>query len=58
MKKIRISKKIKQIDLAYKCVFDRQNMYHMEAGRNNLTLLTLRKLAKALEVEIPDLTDL
>jgi len=30
----------------------------MEAGRNNLTLLTLRKLAKALEVEIPDLTDL
>lgn len=58
IKKIRLKKGLKQTDLAYTCDFDRQNMYHIETGKHNLTVLNLRKLAKGLEVGIGDLTDL
>lgn len=57
IKRIRISKKIKQVDLANQCDFDRQNMYHIEAGRHNLTLTSLRKIAIALSVNVGDITD-
>lgn len=56
IKKIRLKRGIKQTELAYTCDFDRQNMYHIESGRHNLTVLNLRKLATALNVDIGDLT--
>jgi len=58
IKKLRVTKKIKQVDLANECDFDRQNMFHIEAGRHNLTLLSLRKIAKALGVEVGEITDI
>lgn len=58
IKKLRLAKKLKQVDVANSCNFDRQNMYHIESGRHNLTLLNLRKIAEALDVEIGDLTDI
>ena len=56
IKKIRLSRKMKQTELAYTCDFDRQNMYHIETGRHNLTVLNLRKLATDLNVDIGDIT--
>ncbi len=47
-KKIRISKKLKHVDLANICNFDQQKMYHIEVGRNNLNLTSVRKIAEPL----------
>jgi transcriptional regulator with XRE-family HTH domain len=57
IKKIRLSKKIKQTELAYNCDFDRQNMYHIETGRHNLTITSLRKIAEALNVRICEIIE-
>jgi transcriptional regulator with XRE-family HTH domain len=56
IKAIRISKNIKQVELARLCNYDRQNMYSIETGKHNLTLLSLKKIATALSVKIKDLT--
>lgn len=58
IKKIRVSKKIKQVDLADLCNIDKQNMYHIESGRHNLTLTSLLKISKALSVTIGEITDI
>ena len=52
---IRKSKGIKQIDLAYACDFEKQNMQRIEAGKTNPTIKTLLKIAEALEVTVIDL---
>lgn len=55
IKRIRKEKNISQIDLAYECGFERQNMQRIEAGKTSPTLKTLLKIADALEVDIRDL---
>ncbi|MEE9349528.1 MAG: helix-turn-helix transcriptional regulator [Flavobacteriaceae bacterium] len=52
---IRLSKKIRQNEIAYRCNFDKSSYNNIEAGKRNLTLLNLRKIAKALDVDIIDL---
>jgi transcriptional regulator with XRE-family HTH domain len=58
IKKVRIAKRLKQVELANACNFDRQNMYHIEAGRHNLTIINIRKIAKELGVTVSDLVDI
>ncbi len=58
IKKIRLAKKVKQVDLAYTCNFDKQTLYKIETGKVNLTLKTLLKLASALDVTVIDLIDI
>lgn len=57
MKEIRLSKKISQTEAAYRCGFDKSNYNTIEAGKRNPTVLSLLKIAKALDVKLVDLLD-
>jgi len=50
IKEIRSEKDIPQQRLASECDFDKSNMARIEAGRSNITIGTLLKVFKALEV--------
>jgi transcriptional regulator with XRE-family HTH domain len=55
IRKIRKDKGMTQVDLAYACGFEKQNMQRIEAGKTSPTLKTLLKISEALEVDIRDL---
>lgn len=55
IRKIRKEKNIRQVDLALLCDLDKQNMNQIEKVGLNLTLSTLRKITKALDIEMADL---
>lgn len=52
IKKIRTVKNLSQNELAIICNFEKANMSRIEAGKTNITLLTLQKISKGLEVDI------
>jgi transcriptional regulator with XRE-family HTH domain len=54
IKKIRSEKKMSQIELAVRCEFEKASMSRIESGQTNTTILTLLKIAKALEVPLSD----
>ena len=58
IKKIRISKQIKQIDLAYDLDINKQALNNIEAGRKNITLSTILKLSHALNVHPYELLEI
>lgn len=55
IKEIRAEKNISQQELADLCGFEGSNMSRLEAGRVNVTLSTLQKVADALGVKIIEL---
>ena len=55
IQQIRRSKGITQMELSYRCEMERSNMRRIEAGGTNPTILTLRKIASALEVEMDEI---
>lgn len=55
IKTIRQSKGMSQVALANACEIEKPNMRRIEAGNTNVTAKTLYKIAKALEVTVPDL---
>ena len=55
IKKIRTEKKLSQNDLAMLCNFEKASMSRIEAGKTNVTLLTLKKISDALKVRVLDL---
>ncbi len=57
IKKLRLEKKMKQIELAYDCDFKKQTMAKIEAGKMNLTLKTLIKLSEALNTTPSNILD-
>ena len=52
IKEVRLEKGITQNELAIQCNFEKASMSRIESGKTNVTLLTLRKISLALEVEI------
>ena len=52
---LRKEKGIRQVDLAFNIDMDDGSLRRIERGRVNLTIKTLAKIAKGLEVEITDL---
>ena len=54
IKELRLSKKITQNDLATQCDFEKASMSRIEAGKTNITILTLHRISKALETDIPE----
>jgi len=52
IKKVRLSKKLTQLDLAIKAEMEENAVQRIEAGRTNLTIKTLIKIALALAVEL------
>ena len=59
IKEIRTSKGLSQIELTTRMELstDPNNISRLEAGRNNLTIFTLARIAKALDVPMKDLID-
>jgi DNA-binding XRE family transcriptional regulator len=52
---IRSTKNMTQKKLAHQCNFEKANMSRIESGQTNATILTLYKIATALEVQVGDL---
>lgn len=55
IKKIRLEKGLSQVELGHLCDFEKSAMNRIEAGRTNVTILNLKKIAEGLEIEITDL---
>ena len=55
IKEIRGAKKMSQVNLAAKCDFEKASMSRIESGKTNSTILTLRKISDALDVDVSDL---
>ena len=55
IKEIRLSKKISQTEVAYRCGFDKSNYNTIESGKRNPTVISLLKISKALGVNLIDL---
>ena len=52
VKKLRLKKSMTQNELAMLCEFEKASMSRIEAGKTNITIITPRKISKALNVEI------
>lgn len=52
IKAIRLKKNIRQAEIAYRCNFDKSSYNTIEAGKRNITIITLHKIANALEEPI------
>jgi transcriptional regulator with XRE-family HTH domain len=57
IKTIRKEKGIKQVELAYSCDIEKQNMQRIEAGNTNPTVLMLRRIAENLGISLSELLD-
>lgn len=55
IKEIRLQKKITQTEIAYRCGFDKSNYNTIEAGKRNPTILSLLKIATALDISVIEL---
>ena len=55
IKQLRLEKKISQTEVAYRCGFDKGNYNTIEAGKRNVTITSLLKISKALDVTLIDL---
>jgi DNA-binding XRE family transcriptional regulator len=50
IKELRQKKGLTQNELAILCNFEKASMSRIESGRTNITMLTLKKISKALDV--------
>lgn len=55
IKKLRQGKGIRQNEIAYRCYFDKSSYNNIEAGKRNITIFTLYKISKALNVSLESL---
>ncbi|MGF7079736.1 helix-turn-helix domain-containing protein [Mucilaginibacter sp. UYCu711] len=51
LKSLRLTKKLTYRKMALNCNIDYGDIQKIESGKVNITILTLRELAKALEIE-------
>lgn len=51
----RVEKNLSQDKLAAMCEMEKANLSRIETGKTNTTILTLRKISKALVVKLSDL---
>ena len=52
IKDIRQKNNMTQNELALQCNFEKASMSRIESGKTNVTVLTLRKISKALNAEM------
>ena len=55
IRELRTRKGISLSELAYMCDFEKASLSRIELGKTNTTVLTLRKICKALDVNISEL---
>jgi transcriptional regulator with XRE-family HTH domain len=54
---LRIEKGLSLSELAYLCEFEKASLSRIELGKTNTTVLTIRKICRALEINISELFD-
>lgn len=52
VRELRQKKNLTQNELAMLCNFEKASMSRIESGKTNVTILTLKKISKALDVEL------
>lgn len=55
IKEERLLRKLSQTEIAYRCGFDKSNFNTIESGKRNVTVCSLLKIAKALDISLIDL---
>ena len=55
IRKLRLKKDMTQNELAMLCNFEKASISRIESGQTNMTILTMVKISKALDVDIKDL---
>lgn len=55
LRTIRLNKKISQTEIAYRCGFDKSNYNTIESGKRNPTVLSLLKIANALDISLEEI---
>jgi DNA-binding Xre family transcriptional regulator len=55
IKEFRLKKGISQTQLAFLCEFEKASMSRIESGFTNITVLNLKKISDALEVNVMEL---
>ena len=55
IRKLRLKKHLTQNALAMLCNFEKASMSRIESGQTNVTIYTLKKISKALDVHIIEL---
>ena len=56
--RLRIEKNLSQLDVCAEIKMEKSNLSSIENGRQNATTLTLRKIAKAISVEVKEFFDI
>jgi transcriptional regulator with XRE-family HTH domain len=54
IKELRLKREMTQNELSIQCNFEKASMSRIESGKTNVTVLTLRRISKALDVEITE----
>ena len=54
---LRKAQKITQVDLAYRCDIEKQNMRRIEAGNTNPTILMLKRISSNMGITVSDLVN-
>jgi transcriptional regulator with XRE-family HTH domain len=54
IKQLRLEKNMTQNELSIQCNFEKASMSRIESGKINVTILTLKKISSALEVDMTE----
>lgn len=54
IKELRLKKNLTQNELAILCNFEKASMSRIESGQTNITVLTLKKISKALDIQLAE----
>jgi transcriptional regulator with XRE-family HTH domain len=58
IRELRTNKGLSLSELAHMCEFEKASLSRIELGKTNTTVLTLRKICKALDVNVSELFEL
>ncbi len=58
IRELRTNKGLSLSELAHMCEFEKASLSRIELGKTNTTVLTLRKICKALNIDVSDLFEL
>ncbi len=52
IRELRMEKHMTQIELARECEFEKASMSRIESGQTNITILTLKRISDAMELDL------
>jgi transcriptional regulator with XRE-family HTH domain len=54
IRELRLKKHLTQNELAMLCNFEKASMSRIESGKTNVTIITLKKISKALDMDLTE----